>query len=158
MTDVVLRIQTMLGGAVADVSRFRKEIAATQTTTLDLRETWKLTTADIIEQTQKQIVAEKEKVDQYRQRDQGDQRGLVGVQEGQRRAADRHPARDRHATQAAAALGETAAVAGRAGSARASVGRRNVTRPDSLEAPAAAPVSSAPECPRWPGPASSPAP
>jgi hypothetical protein len=66
MTDVVLRIQTMLGGAVADVSRFRREIAATQTTTLDLRETWKLTTADIIEQTQKQIVAEKEKVDQYR--------------------------------------------------------------------------------------------
>lgn len=66
MTDIVLRIQSEVGQAVADVAKFRASISSTDTTVAGLGVTYKDTTVAIIAATKEQITAEKAKVDQYR--------------------------------------------------------------------------------------------
>lgn len=66
MTDIVLRIQSEVGQAIADVQKFRASISSTDTTVAGLGATYKDTTVAIIAATKEQITAEKAKVDQYR--------------------------------------------------------------------------------------------
>jgi hypothetical protein len=156
MTDVVLRIQTMLGGAVADVSRFRREIAATQTTTWICARRGSSRPPTSSSRPRSRSSPRRRRSTSTAARSGRSARSRRRT----RRAATsgRSPPSSRSTCNASCRRRSARPPPSPAGQAAHPLGRRNGTRPDSLEAPAAAPVSSAPECRRSPAPASSPAP